>query len=159
MEPLFEWDVGGDGNGERNLKALPYVIGWFGQAKEAVADVEESYKLDERKLSAIHQFSLAMPLLFEGIANARVDTAKVPPASLPTRPSSNSSISTNNPDVKETGANSNNKKDGADEVPSSSLARPSSNPAISTTPDVKRVGANSSKKNNGNICGCGCTVM
>ena len=65
-KPLFEWDL----EGEQTLKALPYIVDWFGRAKKAVAgDEENCYRLlEERKLSAILQFSKAMPLLFEGIA-------------------------------------------------------------------------------------------
>ena len=64
-KPLFELDL----EGEQTLKALPYIVDWFGRAKKAVAEDEENcYRLDERKLSAILQFSKAMPLLFEGIA-------------------------------------------------------------------------------------------
>ena len=33
MEPFFEWNM--EGEGERNLKALPYVIAWFERAREA----------------------------------------------------------------------------------------------------------------------------
>ena len=82
MEPLFEWNM--EGEGERNLKALPYVIAWFERAQEAVAgtvsDSEESsvdegeangkskdcerYKIDKRKLAVTYQFAQAMPLLF-----------------------------------------------------------------------------------------------
>ena len=63
MEPFFEWNM--EGEGERNLKALPYVIAWFEKAEEAVAGEEESsYNIEERKLSAIYQFAQAMPLLF-----------------------------------------------------------------------------------------------
>jgi hypothetical protein len=74
MEPLFEWNQ--EEEAERNLKALPYIISWFGRAEEAVADEGqgtdkywywESVNIDQRKLSAIYQFALAMPLLFEGI--------------------------------------------------------------------------------------------
>ena len=72
--------------GERNLKALPYVISWFEMVKEvAAADGEEdSYTgddddedaeleqllnvIEQRKLDAILQFAKAMPLLFGGIA-------------------------------------------------------------------------------------------
>ena len=52
--------------GERDLKALPYVIAWFERAGEAVADDEEggSYNIDEIKLSTIYQFAKAMPLMF-----------------------------------------------------------------------------------------------
>ena len=78
MDPMFEWGL--DEDGERNLKALPYVIDWFRRAKEVVADEvdensssdsnedeDESYNVAERKLSAIFQFAKAMPLLLEGI--------------------------------------------------------------------------------------------
>ena len=86
MEPLFEWNM--EGERERNLKALPYVIAWFERAGEAVANEElkalpslpswfdraggavaneegrESYNLDQRRLDTIYQFACAMPLLF-----------------------------------------------------------------------------------------------
>ena len=64
MEPLFEWNM--EGEGERDLKALPYVVAWFNRAEEAVEGDEEggSYNIDERKLTAIYQFARAMPLLF-----------------------------------------------------------------------------------------------
>ena len=66
MEPLFELNKKVEGEGERNLKALPYVIAWFDRAREAVAGDEggESYNIDERKLSALYQFARGMPLLF-----------------------------------------------------------------------------------------------
>ena len=70
MEPLFEWNM--EGNGERDLKALPYVVAWFERAGEAVADDEggeESFNIGERKLSAIYQFAQSMPLLFVPSAN------------------------------------------------------------------------------------------
>ena len=63
MQPLFKWNM--EGEGERNLKALPYVIAWFERA-EGVACEEgrESYNIDRRKLDTIYQFAKAMPLLF-----------------------------------------------------------------------------------------------
>ena len=91
MKPLF---VLASEEGERSLKALPYIIDWFERAAYAVteegtgcnqiieqtlgswdssidgddsdSDEEESYnyKIQERKLSAIYEFALAMPLLF-----------------------------------------------------------------------------------------------
>ena len=70
MEPLFEWNM--EGEGERNLKALPHVVAWFERAGEAVADDEggeESCNIDERKLSAMYQFAKAMPLLFEPVSH------------------------------------------------------------------------------------------
>ena len=89
MEPLFEWDA----DGEQSLKALPYVVDWFGRAKEAVAyedrltddedtDSEDDdnsvsddydYHVEERQLSAIFQFAKAMPLLLEPISRIEVD--------------------------------------------------------------------------------------
>lgn len=49
MQPLFEWNL--EGEGERDLKALPYVIAWFGRVEEAVAedDDRESYNVNQRK--------------------------------------------------------------------------------------------------------------
>ena len=86
MEPLFECDA----DGEQTLKALPYVVDWFGRAKYAVADEDRltdyyedtdneddaddyDYCVDERKLSAIFQFAKAMPLLLEPISRIKVD--------------------------------------------------------------------------------------
>ena len=82
MEPLFEW---GSGN-ERNLMALPYVIDWFVRAGEVVERDDESvdssdysdsddtsdsnnsddydYQVEEKQLTVIYEFALAMPLLF-----------------------------------------------------------------------------------------------
>jgi len=69
MKPLFKLD----GGGEDNLKALPLVVDWFNRAIVAVTDdIRERGRrtttlpadVDKRKLSAIYQFSLAMPLLF-----------------------------------------------------------------------------------------------
>ena len=70
MEPLFEWNMEGDG--ERDLKALPYVVAWFERVDEAVVDDVDiswdaetlSYEVAKRKLSAMYQFAQAMPLLF-----------------------------------------------------------------------------------------------
>ena len=65
---------------ERNLKALPYVIAWFEKAKVAVEDEEDAEqecdRIEDRMLSAIVQFAKAMPLLFEGVVNVRVDADK-----------------------------------------------------------------------------------
>ena len=62
MEPLFEWDA----EGEQTLKALPHVIDWFGRAEEAVAGDQDrgDYQIEKKKLSAIFQFTKAMPLFF-----------------------------------------------------------------------------------------------
>jgi len=69
MKPFFEWD----GEGEQNLKALPYVVAWLEDAN-AVADddlaVAENYSIPSKKLSAIFQFAVAMPLFFYGIVLA-----------------------------------------------------------------------------------------
>jgi len=64
MEPFFEWNM--EREGERDLKALPYVVAWFERAGDAVASDEggESYYIGDRKLSAMYQFVRAMPLLF-----------------------------------------------------------------------------------------------
>ena len=74
MKPLFEWDA----EGEQTLKALPYVIDWFDRAEVAVADYdrEKTYRVEERKLSAIHQFATAMPLLFVPTSHIKVDNKK-----------------------------------------------------------------------------------
>ena len=71
MEPLFEWNMEGDG--ERDLKALPYVFAWFERARDAVAGTrgEENYKIGETKLSAIYQFAHAMPLLFVPVSHVK----------------------------------------------------------------------------------------
>ena len=63
MEPLFEWNM--EGECERDLKALPYIVAWFERAQEAVAEEEEGdFVVDVRKLTMIYQFATTMPLLF-----------------------------------------------------------------------------------------------
>ena len=64
MEPFFEWNM--EGEGERDLKALPYVVSWFEKATEAVAGDQGggSYCIEKRKLTAIYQFAGSMPLMF-----------------------------------------------------------------------------------------------
>jgi len=74
MGPLFEWGMEEDC--EQTLNALPYVVNWFEKARVAVAEEEETYHINNRKLSAIFQFAKAMPLLLEGIANTKVDENK-----------------------------------------------------------------------------------
>ena len=81
MEPFFEWGM--EEEGEHSLKALPYVMDWFERAEEAVADDDESsnsegggYNIQGKKLSAIYDFSRAMPLLLEGISSMKVDSNK-----------------------------------------------------------------------------------
>ena len=91
MKQLFEWDAE---DGEQNLKALPYVVDWFDRAKVAVAaitkvddeddgdssadsdDEEESYNIDGKKLSAIFQFAMAMPLLLVPASHVKADSKK-----------------------------------------------------------------------------------
>ena len=74
MVPLFEWDA----EGEQTLKSLPYAIGWFGRAEEAVAGAEEreDYMMEQNKLSAIFQFAKAMPLMFVPASHNKVDDRK-----------------------------------------------------------------------------------
>ena len=74
MEPLFEF-VGTEDD-ERNLKALPYVIDWFDKAKVVIVEEVEEYYIDERKISAIFEFTRAMPLLFEGIKSLPTAVSK-----------------------------------------------------------------------------------
>ena len=63
MEPFFEWNM--EGEGERDLKALPYIIAWFNKAGEMVASEGlQCYHVERRKLSAIYQFAKVMPMLF-----------------------------------------------------------------------------------------------
>ena len=59
MEPLFEWNMEGDG--ERDIKALPYIISWLDRAEETIGHGVQTNKM---KLSSIYQFAKAMPLLF-----------------------------------------------------------------------------------------------
>ena len=76
MRPLFGWDL----NDEHTLKSLPCVVGWFERAFEAhsiemekhggpgllfISDWRMEGIVKQIKLSAIYQFALAMPLLFE----------------------------------------------------------------------------------------------
>ena len=73
MEPMFEWDAEGD----QTLKALPYVVDWFDRAGVAVTDVRgERNNVEERKLSAMFQFALTMPLLFVPASHIKVDSKK-----------------------------------------------------------------------------------
>ena len=104
MEPLF---VLASEEGERSLKALPYIIDWFERAMSAATeegtgrhlertvseweahpiydevsddsdDEEESYdyKVQERKLSAIYKFALAVPLLFVPVSHIKGEDKK-----------------------------------------------------------------------------------
>ena len=76
MEPFFEWNT--EGEGERDLKALPYIVAWFERAGEAAASDEggEGYNIDAKKLSAIYQFARAMPLLFVPASHIKGDSTK-----------------------------------------------------------------------------------
>ena len=70
MEPLFDLSLEED-DSEQDLKALPHVISWFETAKGAIGN-ERRHPRDNRvtndveckKLSAIYQFAVAMPMLF-----------------------------------------------------------------------------------------------
>jgi len=62
MEPLIELDAE---DGERQPKALPHVIDWFGRrARETTRNRLVPKCIRTRKLSAIFQFARAMPLSF-----------------------------------------------------------------------------------------------
>ena len=92
MAPLFTLCLE---EGERNLKALPYVIDWFDTASAAIDDEEVhssvssddssdysdsddssdnyDYEVEEKKLTAIYEFALAMPVLFIPASHTTVD--------------------------------------------------------------------------------------
>jgi len=92
MEPFYDWQS----DGEWTLKGLPYVVDWFERAKEAVLDIsfikngvdrgreavtEEDEDacislVDTRKLSAMYQFALAMPILFVPAAHTKASNKK-----------------------------------------------------------------------------------
>ena len=78
MEPFFEWNM--EGEGERDLKALPYIIAWFERVHEVVVyDVDAEtlwYEVVKRKLSAIYQFVHAMPLLFVPVSHIKENENK-----------------------------------------------------------------------------------
>jgi len=63
MEPLYAWDS----KDNQTLKSLPYAIDWFERAIKIVdwRDGDNyKYHVEEKKLTAIYQFALDMPLLF-----------------------------------------------------------------------------------------------
>lgn len=66
MEPLFKWAIGEEGKVEYSLKSLPFVIDWLRKAEETNDTDQEDFS--GRRLSAIYQFALTMPLLFGGIS-------------------------------------------------------------------------------------------
>ena len=74
LSTLYDWDSGD----EWTLKALPYVVGWFDKARDAVVnnDDEESYNIDTRTLSAIYQFARAMPLMFVPSSHIKAEDKK-----------------------------------------------------------------------------------
>ena len=75
MEPFFEWNT--EGEGERDLKALPYVVAWFDKAGEMAArEGIQCYHVDRRKLSAIYQFATSMPFLFVPASHVKVEGKK-----------------------------------------------------------------------------------
>ena len=76
MEPFFEWNM--EGEGERDLKALPYVIAWFEKTTKAMVDagMGGTYDIKKRKLTAIYQFAQAMPVLFVPASHIKMDNKK-----------------------------------------------------------------------------------
>jgi hypothetical protein len=61
IEPLFKWDS----KVELSVKGLPYIVAWFERALQSVSNEEGGCKnVEQRKLSAIYQFALAVPLHF-----------------------------------------------------------------------------------------------
>ena len=75
MEPFFEWNT--EGEGERDLKALPYIVAWFDKAGEMAArEGIQCYHVDRRKLSAIYQFATSMPFLFVPASHVKVEGKK-----------------------------------------------------------------------------------
>ena len=53
MEPFLEWD----------LKVLPLAVSWFDRARHSVPE-NSGASVDTQKLSAIYQFSKALPMMF-----------------------------------------------------------------------------------------------
>jgi len=53
MEPFLEWD----------LKVLPFAVSWFDRARDSVPE-NSGASVDTKKLSAIYQFSKALPMMF-----------------------------------------------------------------------------------------------
>ena len=78
MKPFFKLD----GGEEDNLKALPYIVGWFDRAREVVWDYHEigwnseELTINQRKLSAIYEFAKAMPLQLLPATHTKVDDKK-----------------------------------------------------------------------------------
>ena len=65
MEPLLAWNM--EGEGEPNLKALPYIVAWFDRAREYNQNNDNedlANSIGARKLSAIFQCATALPLFF-----------------------------------------------------------------------------------------------
>ena len=67
MEPLLAWNM--EGEGERNLKALPYIVAWLDRASEYNQNNDNDNEdlansIGARKLSAIFQCATALPLFF-----------------------------------------------------------------------------------------------
>ena len=92
MEPYFADWISDD---ERTLKGLPYVVAWFERADEIFPKVKnkrelanlgisqtkteaerESYDIDRKKLSAIFQFTRAMPLSFAAATPFGIESKK-----------------------------------------------------------------------------------
>ena len=67
MEPFLQWNM--EGEGEPNLKALPYIVAWLDRASEYNQnndneDLANSIGIGARKLSAIFQCATSLPLFF-----------------------------------------------------------------------------------------------
>ena len=64
IKPFFGWNMEGDG--EQDLKALPYILDWFDRAVHILHWHDKAGKanIDRRKLDTIYQFANVMPLLF-----------------------------------------------------------------------------------------------
>ena len=65
MEPFLQWNM--EGEGERNLKALPYIVAWLDRASEYNQNNDNedlANSIGARKLSAIFQCATALPLFF-----------------------------------------------------------------------------------------------
>ena len=79
MAQLFELDLEGE---EHTLKGLPHVVAWFERALDAVETLlfdgpnGYEYRVEEKKLSAIYQFALAMPLLFVPASHTKPEKKK-----------------------------------------------------------------------------------
>ena len=74
MEPLFEWNLEEDG---QDLKALPYVVSWFGRAEEAVAEDDDQGELLHRPTKAIGNLSVCPSLISRGTTDFRYNMQEI----------------------------------------------------------------------------------